>query len=83
MLYLEFLATDIARDVAEGHVADLTAHLQRLVQIINHGVNTVGNQSDLLVEIGIGRQITLRNVFESGELLQELRVLGEQTAIMK
>ena len=79
MFYLEFLSTDFTRDVAEGHVADLSAHLQRLVQMFNHGVQAVGNQSDLLVEIGVRVQIAQRNVSESRKLGVELRILGEQT----
>ena len=71
------MTTNCARLVAESHVADLSTQLKRGVQNTDHGVETVSNQSDLFVESGVGRQIALRNVFESVELGLELRIIGE------
>lgn len=63
------MTTDVARLVAERHVADLTHNLQPGVHIVNHLVQTVGDQSDLLVEFRVGGQIVGVNITEGGEPL--------------
>lgn len=78
-VYLEFVAEDTARLVGEAHVADLTAELQRSFQILNHGVQTVGNKGDLLVEGSIGGQVGSRDIGESGELALQTVVPLEHT----
>lgn len=77
-IYPEFLTEDTTGLVAESHVADLAAQLQGSVEVLNHGVQAVGNQSNLLVEGSIGDEVGHGNGSESSKLRLEAGVPLEQ-----
>ena len=71
--HLESLARNVALDMAVLHVVDVAQNLELVVHGGDDGVQTVGNQSNLLVEFCIAGQGINRY---SGELGEELLVAG-------
>ena len=75
---LESLARDSALDVSVLHVVDVTQKLELVVHGGDHGVQTVSDQSDLLVEFGIASQSINTNSGELGEVLLDAGRLLEE-----
>ena len=75
---LESLARDSALDVSVLHVVDVTQKLELVVHGGDHGVQTVSDQSDLLVEFGIAGQGINGDSGELGEVFLEAGRLLEE-----
>lgn len=78
---LEFLTADTTGLVAVGHVLNLTHNLELDVHLANDGIQTVGNQRNLLAVILVGGQIVQGNGSEGAELLLEARPFLEEPEI--
>ena len=76
--HLESLASNSALDVAVLHVVDVAQNLKFVVHGRNNGVQTVGDQSDLLVEFIIAGQGINGNSGELGEVFLEAGSLLEE-----
>ena len=76
--HLESLASNSALDVAVLHVVDVAQNLKFVVHGRNNGVQTVGDQSDLLVEFSIAGQGINGNSGELGEVFLEAGSLLEE-----
>ena len=76
--HLESLASNSALDVAVLHVVDVAQKLELVVHGSDDGVQTVSDQSDLLVEFSIAGQGITGDSGELGEVFLEARRLLEE-----
>ena len=76
--HLESLASNSALDVAVLHVVDVAQKLELVVHGSDDGVQTVSDQSDLLVEFGIAGQGINGDSGELGEVFLEAGRLLEE-----
>lgn len=65
--------------MAVSHVADVAQQLQFVVHSGDDGVQTVSNQTDLLVELSVVSQVVNGDARELGEVLKRARSLLEET----
>lgn len=75
---LESLATDAAILVAVGHVVELSDDLESVTSGGDHVVQAIGDQRNLLVEIGVARQRVDGDRAERGEGALKAGALTEQ-----
>ena len=76
--HLESLARNVALDMAVLHVIDVAQNLELVVHGGGNGVQTVGDQSDLLVEFGITGQGIKGDSGELGEVFLDTGSLLEE-----
>ena len=83
MSYLPRCAGNAAGGVSVAHVVDVTQKLKFIVHSRDDGVQTVSDEGDLFVELGITSQRINRDFTELGEVFLDAGSLLEEPSFNK